>query len=55
MRNPFITERALSAMQSALASREQQSILRREYKRDNSTWRFEDPLFKGWILGTVKG
>jgi AAA+ ATPase superfamily predicted ATPase len=43
------------AMQSALASMEQQSILRREYKRDSSIWRFEDPLFKGWILGTVKG
>jgi hypothetical protein len=34
---------------------EQQSILRREYKRDSSIRRFEDPLFKGWILGAVKG
>ena len=42
-------------MQASLASMEQQSILRREYKRDSSIWRFEDPLFKGWILATVKG
>ncbi|MGH9847488.1 MAG: hypothetical protein ACREEM_53020 [Blastocatellia bacterium] len=42
-------------MQTALASMEQQSILRREYRRDSSIWRFEDPLFKGRILATVKG
>jgi AAA+ ATPase superfamily predicted ATPase len=42
-------------MQTSLASLEQQSILRREYRRDASAWRFEDPLFKGWIVASVKG
>jgi hypothetical protein len=42
-------------MQTSLASLEQQSILRREYRRDVSVWRFEDSLFKGWIVASVKG
>jgi DNA-binding HxlR family transcriptional regulator len=42
-------------MQTSLASLEQQSILRREYRREASAWRFEDPLFKGWIVASVKG
>jgi hypothetical protein len=40
-------------MQTSLASLEQQSILRREQRRDGSIWRFEDPLFKGWLLASV--
>lgn len=42
-------------MQASLAAMEQTGILRREYRRENSVWRFEDPLFKGWIAATIRG
>lgn len=45
---------AAGTMQTSLQALEHQSILRKEFKQASSSWRFEDPLFKGWIRATVK-
>ncbi len=38
----------------SLQSMEKNSILRKEYPGEETVWRFEDPLFKQWILASTR-
>lgn len=40
-------------MHKALAALESRSIIRREYEQLTALYRFEDPLFKAWILAST--
>jgi hypothetical protein len=42
-------------MSKSLAALEQRNIIRKESVQTSQQFRFEDPLFKQWILATVKG
>lgn len=39
----------------SLQSMEKNAILRKEYPGEETVWRFEDPLFKQWILASTRG
>ncbi|MGH9841458.1 MAG: AAA family ATPase [Blastocatellia bacterium] len=39
----------------SLQSLEKSAILRKEYQGEETIWRFEDPLFKQWILASTRG
>ena len=38
----------------SLQSMEKNAILRKEYPGEETVWRFEDPLFKQWILASTR-
>ncbi len=40
-------------MHKSLAALEARSIVRREYEKTAMIYRFEDPLFKAWILASI--